>query len=84
MVIYNPNRYDCFFCFQRLRRYLAGPFAPDLVKSPKLFAITHDAKLIITVGHWDNSIRVFSSKGKLLTRILAHTGEYFFVLNGIT
>jgi len=57
----------------RLRRCIAGPFSPDLQVSSHLFTITHDAKLLITAGHWDNSFRVFNTKGKQLTRIVAHT-----------
>ncbi|KAJ7381607.1 Neurobeachin-like protein 1, partial [Desmophyllum pertusum] len=47
-----------------LRRCIAGPFSPDLQISSRMFTITHDAKLIITAGHWDNSFRVFTTKGK--------------------
>ncbi|KAL9958919.1 hypothetical protein ACROYT_G035996 [Oculina patagonica] len=57
----------------RLRRCIAGPFNPDLQVTSRLFTITHDAKLIITAGHWDNSFRVFTTRGKQLTRIVAHT-----------
>ena len=59
----------------RLRRCIAGPFITDLEVSSRLFAVTHDAKLIITAGHWDNSFRVFNTRGKLLSRIVAHTGK---------
>lgn len=64
----------CFLFHCRLRRRIAGPFTPDLHVSSHLFTVTHDAKLIITAGHWDNSFRVFTSKGRLLSRIVAHTG----------
>ncbi|XP_068687514.1 neurobeachin-like protein 1 [Montipora foliosa] len=57
----------------RLRRCIAGPFIIDLEVSSRLFVVTHDAKMIITAGHWDNSFRVFNTKGKLLYRIVAHT-----------
>lgn len=56
----------------RLRRCIAGPFSPDMQVSSHLFAITHDAKLIITAGHWDNSLRVFATRGRQLTRIVGH------------
>ena len=54
------------------RRCLSAPFAPDLEIGPHLFAVTHDAKLVITAGHWDFSIRVFTAKAKLLQRLTYH------------
>ena len=56
-------------------RCLAAPFAPDLEIGPHLFAVTHDAKLVITAGHWDFSIRVFTAKAKLLQRLTYHNGK---------
>jgi hypothetical protein len=53
---------------------LGAPFSPDLDVKPQLFMLTHDAKLIIVVGHWDNSFRVFSSsKGRMTQCIRKHT-----------
>ena len=56
-------------------RCLAAPFAPDLEVGPHLFAVTHDAKLVITAGHWDFSVRVFTAKAKLLQRLTYHNGK---------
>ena len=54
---------------------LGAPFSPDLDVKPQLFMLTHDAKLIVVVGHWDNSFRVFSSaKGRMTQCIRKHTG----------
>lgn len=33
-----------------------GPFAPGLKSTSKLFIVSHDAKLLFSAGHWDNSI----------------------------
>ncbi|EDO33951.1 predicted protein [Nematostella vectensis] len=57
----------------KLRRTVAGPFSPDVTVTSRHFAMTQDARLIITAGHWDNTIRVFSIKGKLQSRITAHS-----------
>ena len=58
-------------------RCLAAPFAPDLEVGPHLFAVTHDAKLVITAGHWDFSVRVFTAKAKLLQRLTYHNGKHW-------
>ena len=63
----------CYFYF----RCLAAPFAPDLEVGPHLFAVTHDAKLVITAGHWDFSVRVFTAKAKLLQRLTYHNGKHW-------
>ena len=55
---------------------LAGPFAPGLKVTPLLFAVSHDAKLLFSGGHWDNSVRVYSmSKQKMVAHIVQHTGR---------
>ena len=60
----------------RNQKKLAGPFAPGLTVTPKLFAVTHDAKIIFSGGLWDNSIRVYSAaKGKTIQNIVRHTGK---------
>ena len=58
----------------RMRKSVCGPFAPGLKVTPSLFASTHDAKLLLTGGHWDNSLRVYNvAKGKLLSHVVRHT-----------
>ena len=65
-----------FFSWHRTKKRLAGPFAPKLKITPKLFTVSHDAKLVFTGGHWDNSLRVYSiAKGKTVAHIVRHTGE---------
>ena len=60
----------------RLRRKLAGPFAPGRAISAKLFVTTPDGKLVISGGHWDNSLRVFSmSKNRTIAHLIRHTGK---------
>ncbi|XP_022079256.1 neurobeachin-like protein 1 [Acanthaster planci] len=58
----------------KIRKTVSGPFAPGLKVTPSLFVTTHDAKLLLTGGHWDNSLRVFSvAKGKPLAHVVHHT-----------
>ncbi|XP_071791552.1 neurobeachin-like protein 1 [Asterias amurensis] len=58
----------------KMRKSVCGPFAPGLKVTPSLFASTHDAKLLLTGGHWDNSLRVYNvAKGKLLSHVVRHT-----------
>ena len=60
----------------RAKRALAGPFAPGLEVTPSLFAVSHDAKLVFSGGHWDNSVRVYSvNKQKMVAHIVRHTGQ---------
>ncbi|XP_069790231.1 neurobeachin-like protein 1 isoform X3 [Narcine bancroftii] len=57
----------------RAQRYVNGPFTPGLEVTSKLFVVSHDGKLIFSVGHWDNSIRVTSiAKGKLIGQHIRH------------
>lgn len=53
-------------------RCIAAPFAPDVHVGSQLFAVTHGAKLIISGGHWDFSIRILTCKAKLLQRLTYH------------
>lgn len=47
--------------------------------TPKLFVVSHDAKLLFSGGHWDNSIRVMSlTKGKLVAEHIRHMGKSFW------
>lgn len=68
-LLVETNHFSNFRC-------MAAPFSPDLEVGPHLFALTLDAKLVITAGHWDFSIRVFNAKAKLLQRLSYHNGEY--------
>uniref|UniRef100_A0A8D0HDG0 Neurobeachin-like protein 2 n=1 Tax=Sphenodon punctatus TaxID=8508 RepID=A0A8D0HDG0_SPHPU len=57
----------------KTQRSMSGPFAPGLEITAKLFVVSHDAKLLFSGGHWDNSIRVTSlSKGKLMGQHIRH------------
>ncbi|XP_025903832.1 neurobeachin-like protein 1 isoform X2 [Nothoprocta perdicaria] len=57
----------------KTQRNIGGPFAPGLEITSKLFAVSHDAKLLFSGGHWDNSIRVTSlTKGKLVGQHIRH------------
>lgn len=61
----------------KTRRKL-GPFSPGIQLTAKMFIVTHDGKLLVSGGHWDNSIRVYSiAKTKTTQHILRHTGMYF-------
>jgi neurobeachin-like protein 1/2 len=58
---------------ERTKRYLSGPFDPSIKIERKLFAVTHDFKLLISGGHWDSSLRVFSlTKNRTLAQIYEH------------
>ena len=58
----------------KTKKSLAGPFAPDHEIDARLFILTHDSKLLITAGHWDNSLRVFSlSKYRTIGQIYQHS-----------
>ncbi|XP_054827025.1 neurobeachin-like protein 1 [Eublepharis macularius] len=57
----------------KTQRVVSGPFAPGLEITPRLFVVSHDAKLLFSGGHWDNSIRVVSlAKGKLIAQHIRH------------
>ena len=52
------------------------PFSPNLKVDSKLFTVSHDAKLLFSVGHWDNSLQVYHlGKGKKVNHIIQHTGR---------
>ena len=60
----------------RTRRSVPGPRSQDVEMTSRLFVATPDAKLLVSAGHWDNSIRVYSlTKHKTVQTIRAHTGE---------
>lgn len=66
-----------FHCVYRTQRIMNGPFAPGLEITSKLFIVSHDAKLLFSAGHWDNSIQVMSlTKGKIISHNIRHMGKY--------
>nr|XP_023422800.1 LOW QUALITY PROTEIN: neurobeachin-like protein 1 [Cavia porcellus] len=57
----------------KTQRSMNGPFAPGLELTSKLFVVSHDAKLLFSAGHWDNSIQVMSlTKGKVISYNIRH------------
>ncbi|XP_038194419.1 neurobeachin-like protein 1 isoform X2 [Arvicola amphibius] len=57
----------------KAQRTVTGPFAPGLEITSKLFVVSHDAKLLFSAGHWDNSIQVTSlTKGKIVSHNIRH------------
>ncbi|XP_057608689.1 neurobeachin-like protein 1 isoform X3 [Chionomys nivalis] len=57
----------------KAQRTVNGPFAPGLEVTSKLFVVSHDAKLLFSAGHWDNSIQVTSlTKGKIVSHNIRH------------
>uniref|UniRef100_A0A8D2QND8 Neurobeachin like 1 n=1 Tax=Zosterops lateralis melanops TaxID=1220523 RepID=A0A8D2QND8_ZOSLA len=70
---YDKNISNYFTFIKDTTRSMSGPFAPGLEITSKLFAVSHDAKLLFSGGHWDNSIRVTSlTKGKLMGQHIRH------------
>lgn len=64
----------CLYC--RLQRTLGTLFAPGVSISPWLFAVTHDAKLVLSGGHWDNSLCVYSvPRSKTIASIVRHNSR---------
>ncbi|KAB1278886.1 Neurobeachin-like protein 1 [Camelus dromedarius] len=74
----NISNYFTFFKDQtvtnpKTQRSMNGPFAPGLEITSKLFIVSHDAKLLFSAGHWDNSIQVMSlTKGKTISHHIRH------------
>ncbi|KAM5156980.1 neurobeachin-like protein 2 isoform 1-T1 [Mantella aurantiaca] len=57
----------------KTQRFLPGPFALGAELSSRTLVVSHDAKLLFSGGHWDNSLRVTSlSKGKVIGHITRH------------
>ncbi|XP_031760024.1 neurobeachin-like protein 2 isoform X1 [Xenopus tropicalis] len=57
----------------KTQRFLSGPFALGAELSSRTLVVSHDAKLLFSGGHWDNSLRVTSlSKGKVIGHITRH------------
>jgi WD40 repeat protein len=58
----------------KTKKSIAGPFEPNYEITTSLFVFTHDSKLLISGGHWDNSLRVFSmSKYRTVGQIYQHS-----------
>ncbi|XP_067686159.1 neurobeachin-like protein 1 [Haliotis asinina] len=57
----------------KTKKRVGGPFAPGIRVVPKLFAVSHDAKLLFSVGYWDNSLQVYHlGKAKRINHIVRH------------
>ncbi|XP_066441343.1 neurobeachin-like protein 2 isoform X1 [Eleutherodactylus coqui] len=57
----------------KTHRFLSGPFALGAELSSRILVVSHDAKLLLSGGHWDNSLRVTSlSRGKVISHITRH------------
>ena len=70
-----------FFKKKRTKKSIAGPFDPNLDSMNRLFVLTHDSKLLITGGHWDNSLRVFSlTKYRNVAQIYQHSSNLIIYL----
>jgi hypothetical protein len=68
----------------RTRKKFNSPFAPGMEVDAKLFVVTHDSKLLISAGHWDNSLQVYHiGKGRRISHICRHIGNglYFVILS---
>ncbi|XP_063308911.1 neurobeachin-like protein 2 isoform X7 [Pelobates fuscus] len=64
---------DPTFSNAKTQRLVSGPFALGTELSSKTLVVSHDAKLLFSGGHWDNSLRVTSlSKGKVIGHITRH------------
>ncbi|KAK2494368.1 hypothetical protein MC885_008980, partial [Smutsia gigantea] len=61
----------------KTQRSMNGPFAPGLEITSKLFIVTHDAKLLFSAGHWDNSIQVIHCN-LFGYRLLWNTFDFWF------
>ena len=56
---------------------MGAPFSPDINIGPNIFALTVDGKLLITVGHWDNTVRVYNpTRTKIVNCLRHHSGSY--------
>lgn len=54
-----------------------SPFAPGIEVDSKLFVVSHDCKLLMSGGHWDNSLQVYHiGKGRRINHICRHIGKY--------
>lgn len=64
----------------RTRRSIGGSFHPSVTLHSQLFCLSHDGKMLISAGHWDCSVRVFSlTKNKTLCSVIRHFGKYYLL-----
>ncbi|CAH0384949.1 unnamed protein product [Bemisia tabaci] len=57
----------------KLCRSISGSFHPSVTLNNQMFAVSHDAKYLLSSGHWDSSIKVFSLiKGKTVISLTHH------------
>ncbi|ESO05164.1 hypothetical protein HELRODRAFT_111169 [Helobdella robusta] len=73
--MFNPRSQKKLFTSSSLATtYQSSSSASTASSTMKLFVVTPDARLIVSGGHWDNSMRVFSLvKMKQITSIVYHT-----------
>ncbi|RUS76849.1 hypothetical protein EGW08_015382, partial [Elysia chlorotica] len=72
-----PNFYtfdkDPSMFSNKTKKRLSSQFTPGLRVSSKLFAVSHDARLLFSGGFWDNSLQVYNlAKAKLINHIVRH------------
>ncbi|XP_054270115.1 neurobeachin-like protein 1 [Macrosteles quadrilineatus] len=57
----------------KTRRSVSDSFHPSISPNSQLFCVSHDGKMLITAGHWDCSVRVYSlTKNKTLVSVIRH------------
>ncbi|KAK3721190.1 hypothetical protein RRG08_044202 [Elysia crispata] len=57
----------------KTKKRLSSQFTPGLRVSSKLFAVSHDARLLFSGGFWDNSLQVYNlAKAKLINHVVRH------------
>lgn len=70
-----------YFTFERdpsvsnpkTRKKYTCPFAPGQKIDSRLFVVSHDAKLLFSGGHWDNSLQVINvGKARKINHIVRH------------
>ena len=59
----------------RTRKKYSCPFAAGMKVDSRLFVVSHDAKLLFSGGHWDNSLQVINvGKARKINHIVRHIG----------
>ncbi|XP_059178496.1 neurobeachin-like protein 1 [Physella acuta] len=57
----------------KTKKRVGGSFSPGLKITAKLFVVSHDAKLLFSGGHWDNSLQVYNLvRPKVINHIVRH------------
>lgn len=65
------------------RNAICVDFAPDLVPTPNVQAMTVDGRLLVSCGYWDNSFKVLAvDSGRLLQSVCQHRGTVTCVALG--